>query len=181
MSNIVTIDSSFAVTRVLRSGKVQTRGALGIMTSGNRAETGAMGLAITKRLIENNTFTPVVREMVRAFSLTAAKPAVWRGKKGEVAPVGAVIRVTGVGYMKVEAGGTLSPVQAVGQIDVSGGVGKAQALAIAETIIEKCAGKEMKGEKAFYLQAARTIVDKCNEQHDVADAAVAGADALLSA
>ena len=42
-------------------------------------------------------------------------------------------------------------------------------------------GKVVKGERAFYLQAARLIVAKCNEQHDVADAAVAGADALLSA
>lgn len=181
MSNIVTIDSAFTVRRILKSGKVQTRGALGVITSGNRAENEGMAIEVVNRLVANNTFAPVVRELVRAFNLTAAKPAVWRGKKGEVAPVGAVVRVPGMGYMKVEEGGTLSQVAGMGQIDVSKGCTKAQAQAIAETVIERCEGKAIKGERAFYLQAARLIVAKCNEQHDAADAAVAGADALLSA
>lgn len=183
MSNITTFESTFAVQRVLKSGNVQTRGALGVATSGNRAERDALALEATKRLIANNTFAPVVREMVRAFNLKDAKPAVWRGKKGEQAPVGAIIRAAGVGYMRIEANGTCTPVQLGGPIDLSQGCTKLQAREIAESIIARCDGKDVKGEKAFYLQAARLIVAKC-EAGDAVQAAAApaieAADELLA-
>jgi hypothetical protein len=64
----LTVTNDLHFRRVAKSGKVTTRSALGVITSGNRAEGVQLGDAIVRKLITNNTYAPIMVEMVRVFA-----------------------------------------------------------------------------------------------------------------
>ena len=69
MSNaIATINTSFSITRVSKSGKESTRGLLGLIVEGTPAERLATGTALVKEAWENGTLKTVLVELQRVFN-----------------------------------------------------------------------------------------------------------------
>lgn len=136
--NAIAIPATLSVQRVTKTGKVQNRTILGVLTSGNRMERDMVGDALINRLIDNRTYGPVMAELVRVFPPSALKT------KG-----GAMVVVNG--ELWLINGDTMARFNPAAADAASVG-------AYAKAIVAKCEGKEVKGEKATFLQAARRIV-----------------------
>ena len=148
----INIGTDFSVQRVSKAGKITERGVIGVLTSGTKDERGSLTATDLAGLIRNNTFGPVVRELVRVFPASSLKAA--KAKKGEAAPkmkAGDVFEVNGTAFIATsETAFAIFNPTAVDAASVD---------ALCRAIIAKCAGKELKGEKATYLQVARAVVD----------------------
>lgn len=169
MSNsLVTIDTSFAVQRVSKAGKVSERGAIGVLTSGNAAERSKLTLMAIAGLIRNNTFAPLVKELARVFPASSLKAP--KAKKGEVTKMqaGDVFEVNGLIFIA-------SSETAFAQFNPAA-VDAASVEALCRAIVRKHSGEEVKGEKATYLQVARAIVQHMEAK--AAAKAVAAAEAV---
>ena len=167
MNELTTIDTAFNVQRVTKAGKVQQRGALGVLTSGNRDEKAALSVNVMNRLISNNTYGPVMAEVLRVFpvnTLKAAKP-----KKGETvkSKAGDVVEINGMLY--VYTGERQRPFVEFNTADTSA----ATTEALCRAVVAKMEGKEAKGEKAVYLQAARAVLSHMAAKREAKEAALA--------
>lgn len=163
MSNEITLASELTFNRESKSGKVVTRGALGAIMSGNSSERAALSRAAAGKLIENNTFGPVMAEVSRVYPLSSVK------RKAKDTGDG-IYEVNGT--MQVWQGATCTPF--VGKWDSVTTQVYAQAIVDkVESLIE--AGKEVKGEKALAYEFALGIV------HHIAVKAQAKAAALATA
>ena len=167
MNELTTIDATFNVQRVTKAGKVQQRGALGVLTSGNRDEKAALSVNVMNRLISNNTYGPVMAEVLRVFpvnTLKAAKP-----KKGETAKskAGDVVEINGMLY--VYTGERQRPFVEFNTADTSA----ATTEALCRAVVAKMEGREAKGEKAVYLQAARAVLSHMAAKREAKEAALA--------
>ncbi len=67
MSNAITITTDLQFKRVSKSGKITVRGALGALMSGTKGETATISRVMVQKLVANNTFGPVMAELVRVF------------------------------------------------------------------------------------------------------------------
>lgn len=105
MTNVLaTISTSVELTfdRTSKAGKVVTRGLIGLMTSGNKAERSSAADALIQHQFDNGQFKPIMREFSRVFAgksfdaiisvlaIDLAKP----NKTGTVALLGALVRGT---------------------------------------------------------------------------------------
>lgn len=135
----LTINTEFRVVRTSKNGRTVERDALGVSTSGNAAERGQLNMLIINKMIENNTFDSVMKNIMRVFS-----PASLRNQ--------GVLSI-GADYAVFEAETkTLSVLTGVWTATVSAAYCKA--------VSAKFRDKEIKGaEKVLYLEAARTLVD----------------------
>lgn len=165
MNELTTIDTAFNVQRVTKAGKVQHRGALGVLTSGTRDEKAALSVSVLNRLISNNTYGPVMAEVLRVFpvnTLKAAKP-----KKGETvkSKAGDVVEINGMLYVYTDERTFVELKTA----DTSA----ATTEALCRAVVAKMEGKEAKGEKAVYLQAARAVLAHMAAKREAKEAALA--------
>lgn len=71
--NEITIANEFAAVRVSKAGKETYRGALGVITSGNGAERGALAARVVENLIATSNFRALMREVTRVFPVSAIK------------------------------------------------------------------------------------------------------------
>ena len=164
MSNEITLNSATTFTRVSKSGKVTQRTALGVMTSGNRAESMALGRIAARALIEANTFAPVMREMVRVFAPSTLK------KFG--------ISAIGDGFAHYDCA-----TKTITAID--GRWGAAASELYCRAILARCEaleteGKEIKGEKAAYWEIADMMVTHCDDKAEAKRAVTKLAEAKLA-
>ena len=150
-NQIAVIDHQFAVSRVTKSGKTQSRSLLGVITSGNKEERTHVFAIAYPRLIANNTFGPIMRELVRVFPPSGLKSKDTNG----------LVVINGELY--VAEGRTFAPFNA-------SAVDLASVAAYARAVVAKHGGKELKGEKALYIQAARAVVERANERQAAIDA-----------
>lgn len=68
MSNDLTISTEFTVTRYVgKNAKAVTRGALGVIASGNRAERDQLVSTAISAMVANGNFRHAMREMDRVF------------------------------------------------------------------------------------------------------------------
>ena len=150
----INIDTDFSVQRVSKAGKVTERGVIGVLTGGTKDERGALAEFVMAGVIRNssnNTFGPIVRELVRVFPASSLKAP--KAKKGEATPkmkAGDVFEVNGTAFIATS--------ESEFSIFNPAAVDAASVEALCRAIAAKCAGKEMKGEKAIYLQAARAVI-----------------------
>lgn len=75
MSYELTIGSEFSATRYSKAGKATTRGALGVITSGNRDERAKLAGTAIGAMLANSNFRHVMREMDRVFPASFIKHA----------------------------------------------------------------------------------------------------------
>jgi hypothetical protein len=140
--NEITVSTGLSFNRVAKSGKVTTRGTLGVLMSGNRSESSALSRIAAKALIANNTFAPVMAEICRVFPASALT------KFG-------VFKVGDAFAMYDPATKTITPLE--------GGWNTASADAYCKCVIARCealeaAGKEVKGEKVLAALFAEELV-----------------------
>lgn len=145
--NELTIQNDLQFRRVSKAGKVTTRGALGVMLSGNRAESASLGMTVAEKLIANNTFAPIMAEVARVFAPKELKNfGVFEigSAKGHYAMYDAATK-------------TITP------LDEGWNVGAVKAYA--QCVVKRCAaieaaGKEVKGEKAHLLALCEAIIKR---------------------
>lgn len=155
--NEVTATNEFAVTRVLKSGKRQTRGILGTIYSGNKAEREALFLAAVPGFLRGNQFAPIMQELVRVFPASALKADM---------PDGLIVGSDGIVY--VRNGVTLTPFN-------PSACDARSVVSYAKAVVAKYGSKELKGEKAAFLQVARATVQRGEEKAKFAAEAAAKA------
>ena len=173
MSNsLVTLDSSFTVQRVSKTGKVTARGVIGVLTSGNAAERSSLTLTATAGLIRNNTFGPLVKELTRVFPASSLKSP--KAKKGEEVKMqaGDMYEANGLLFIATDE-------RSSNRFDPSA-ADAASVGALCRAKDRKFSGKQVKGEKATYLQVARAIVAHLEEK-EAAKAAAAGVASVVVA
>ena len=73
MSNELTISNEFAVTRTSKAGKQTVRTALGVITSGNASERGALASATIEFMLKNSNYRHAMREVQRVFPASVLK------------------------------------------------------------------------------------------------------------
>lgn len=73
MSNELTMSGDFAVTRTSKAGKQTVRTALGVITSGNAAERGALAAAAIEVMLRNSNYRHAMREVQRVFPVSVLK------------------------------------------------------------------------------------------------------------
>lgn len=144
----IALSSGFNVTRVTKSGKVQTRSILGVISSGNREERDTIVLRMVQTLIPNNSFGMVMQELTRVFPATQLAAKL---KKGESAAVGSLVNMNGDLWF-VEDNITMRQFDATKSDAVT-------VRAVCNAIVAKNAGKELKGEKAAFMQVARACLE----------------------
>lgn len=145
MSNEITITNDLTFNRVAKSGKVTTRGTLGVLMSGNRSESSALSRIAAKALIANNTFGPVMVEVSRVFpASTLLKCGIFElgGTKGDYATYDSKTKVITV---------------------LDGKWNAAAAHEYCKAVLVRCealenAGKELKGEKSLAHEFAEEVV-----------------------
>lgn len=128
MSNELTISSEFKVLRVSKAGKETYRTALGVITSGNKAEHGRLASSLIEGLWANSTYRPIVAELSRVFA-----PLFKHNKLFNASFAGAC-------GLSVAA------------------PNKKGLLAFFEAVLRAEESKESKGEKSIYVAAMRRIV-----------------------
>lgn len=146
MSNEITTGTEFTVTRVTKSGKRQTRGILGTIYSGNKAEREALFLAAVPGFLRGNQFASIMQELVRVFPASSLKTNL---------PDGIVAGSDGVIYMR--NGADLTPFNPAACDSRS-------VISYARAIVAKYGDKELKGEKAVFLQVARATIERGAEK-----------------
>lgn len=145
MSNELTLNQGFAVARTSKAGKTTYRGALGVITSGNVAERTSLASEVVDRMVDNNNFFHLMREVVRVF------PVAFLKKSGRVFVNGDDV------YLASADGGTLE------RLDCTK-ANKATMLTMANAAMAACleseekSGKEIKGERAIYRAALTRFV-----------------------
>lgn len=86
MSNELTFSADFAVARISKAGKTVYRGALGVLTSGNKAEREQAADTVIATMLRNGNYRHVMREVERVFPAAFIKksPSVsyTKGKNG---------------------------------------------------------------------------------------------------
>ena len=87
MSNeVISISNDFAVARTSKKGVTTYRGVVGILSSGNKAERESLLDVVVERLIANNNYRHLMREVERVFSGSfmnkAASVTYKKGKDG---------------------------------------------------------------------------------------------------
>ena len=142
-NDLATVNMSVTFDRKSKTGKVTTRGALGVVMSGNAKERGSEALMITRALLDGNTFGPIMFEVCRVFT---PKTLVKQG----------VFAVGDSFAFYVDK--TITPIDGVWGIDVS--------RLYAEAVLKRCeaideSGKEVKGEKALAMDMCQMVVDHC--------------------
>lgn len=103
MSNeIAILNTDLTFSRTSKAGKVATRGLIGLMTSGNKAERSSAADALIQNQFDNGQFRPIMREFSRVFAgkgfdaiinvlaIDVSKP----NKIGMTALLGALVRGT---------------------------------------------------------------------------------------
>ena len=140
--NELTITTDLKFNRVAKSGKVTTRGALGVMLSGNRSESVKLGGIVAQKLIDNNTFAPIMAEVLRVFApSTLQKFGVFK---------------VGEHFCTFDATTkTYNPIETTW--------GAAASKTYCECVVARCnaliaSGKEVKGEKAIVLDLCQRVV-----------------------
>lgn len=73
MSNEITFSADFAVARTSSKGKTVYRGALGVLTSGNKAEREQAADTIIATMLRNGNYRHVMREVERVFPASFIK------------------------------------------------------------------------------------------------------------
>jgi hypothetical protein len=68
MANEITIGTEFRALRISKSGKESYRSALGVITSGNKAEKIRLANTVIEGLWSNATYRPIVGELQRVFA-----------------------------------------------------------------------------------------------------------------
>lgn len=150
MSFNLEVSSGFSVARTNKSGKTTYRGALGVITSGNAAERGQLAQTAIDKMVDNNNFAHLAREVFRVF------PVAFLKKSGRVFTNGDDV------YVSSPDGATLE--RLVHWTEVK----KPTMLAVAAVVLEACTkstegtDKEIKGEKLMYQTAMARVIDKHN-------------------
>lgn len=138
MSNeVATLSGEFSIARTNKAGKVTVRTALGVVTSGSRAEKAAA----VEYAIARGNFRTLAREVLRVFGPELKKAGVLR-KDGTVS-------------LKVSIEWNGRPAFVEAELDLTR-VKKEDAQALARAAIEN-AKADAKGEKALYLGALRAL------------------------
>lgn len=139
MTTEITVADSFTVRRVSKAGKVATRGIVGVLTSGNKDERAALTNAVVAKLIANNTFAPVMAEMVRVFPLSALAKV-----------KGSPMFKAGDRYLMETAPGTFQ--------DVGATFDAATTAALCRAVAKLADDKELKGEKLLFATYAADVL-----------------------
>lgn len=142
MSNQIAIANDLQFRRVAKSGKVTTRGTLGVMMSGNRSEQQTLGRLGAKALIANNSFAPVMFEVSRVF------PASSLLKFG-------IFKVGDAFAMYDPASKTITPLEGTWNAATSDAYCKC---VLARVAALEASGKPTKGEKALAAEFADELV-----------------------
>jgi hypothetical protein len=129
MSNDLTISSEFRASRISKSGKESYRSALGVITSGNKAETRRLANSLIEGLWTNSTYRPIVSELSRVFAPLFKHNKLFNASFAEA------------------CGLSLSAPNKKGMLSFFEAVLRAEDL------------KPSKGEKAIYVEAMRRIVE----------------------
>lgn len=181
MSNDLTISNEFTATRYVgKNAKAVTRGALGVIMSGNRAELDKLGKTALSAMIANGNFRHAMLELDRVFpakSLAGASNVSVKVVKGE----DPIIHFMDTAH--TEDGRTLQVLERYeGWTKANKHVFKNFARAVAELAVKaSAAGKPFKGEKMKFAAALADWLEADEARIAAKEAALADEIAKLEA
>lgn len=165
----VALTGEFFVTRFSKAGKATTRGLLGLLTSGNKAERLGTADRVIEVMLNNGNFRHVMREMDRVFTssmLSKASNVAVTKVKGEADEIRFATRVLLDGRMVTVYD------EYEGWTRANKHVFKAFARAVCELAVKaEDAGKEFKGEKAYFAEVCADWLDAQTEREQAAEIA----------
>lgn len=164
MSTDLILSHEFATARTSKAGKTVYRGALGVVTSGNKAEREQLAGAMLEGLLKHNNYRHAMRELDRVFPVSVLSKAsnVLTQKNKETGET----ELSFIEQVQADDGaGNVRNVEVIeryhGWNQANKGVFRQFAFAVRQVArMAEAAGKPLKGERMYYAGRLSSWLDE---------------------